>query len=106
MVLRALTLGPLVRLGRGAFSAHSFGDDRRRACPAAPLDPVGTAGAPADSSAGRLPWCPSPAILEAPMSVGKRKTPNARTLQQPLQPRPSAPIVNAPARRDPPPNTA
>ena len=28
MVLRAPTLGPLVRLGRGAFSALSSGDDR------------------------------------------------------------------------------
>jgi transposase len=30
------------------------------------------------------------------MSGGKRKTPNVRALQQPLQPRPTAPIVNAP----------
>src|SRR5262249_43260748 len=39
------------------------------------------------------------------MSVGKRQTANARTLQQPLQPRPTAPIVNAPPPQDQPHNT-
>jgi hypothetical protein len=36
------------------------------------------------------------------MSVGKRKTSNARTLQQPLQPAPTAHIVNAPAKHSQP----
>ncbi len=43
LVRRAFTLGPVVRLGWGAFSAHSFGDDRRLGSPQAAVDPVGTA---------------------------------------------------------------
>src|SRR5690242_1226004 len=97
MVSRALALGPLVRLGWGAFSAHSFGDDRHCARTAVPFDPVGTAGNLADSPAGRhRPGVRPPTILEAPMSAGKRKTANARTLQQPLRAAPTAPIVNTP----------
>src|SRR5262249_11804494 len=48
------------------------------------------------------PSCPSPpTIWEAPMSAGKRRTANARTLQQPLHAAPTAPIVNPPANAQP-----
>ena len=47
MVQRVIRLSPLVRLGRGAISAHSFGDDFF-----AEVDPVGTVDAIADSLAG------------------------------------------------------
>ena len=61
----------------------------------AAVDPVGTAGACADSPAG----CPSPVIsfspiVEAPMSVRKSKRLNVRSLQQALQATPTPPIVN------------
>ena len=43
LVRRVFTLGPVVRLGGGAFSAHAFGDDPLLAPRQDPVDPVGTA---------------------------------------------------------------
>ena len=51
----SLVLRPLVRLGWGAFSAHSLVTTAYLACEVA-VDPVWTAGTLADSPAGR----PSP----------------------------------------------
>src|SRR5262245_46452882 len=91
MVLRALTLGPLVRWGWGAFSAHSVGDDPCRARTAARVDPVGTAGASADSPRrmplARCPRQPScPTATPRPAASALRATPPATVHDHDVRP--------------------
>ena len=81
------TLGPVVRLGRGAFSALSFGDGRRPARAAA-ADPVGTAGARADSPAGR-PLAPR--FWSPPCPLASRNPANPAPPREPGRPPPPPP---------------
>src|ERR1700722_19675818 len=63
MVLRAFTLGPLVRLGWGAFSAHSFGDDRLPRCSRSWSIPLGRlVPLPTPPPDALRPWCPYPLL--------------------------------------------
>ena len=96
LVRRACSFGPVVRLGWGAFSAHSFGDDRRLARFQAAVDPVGTAVPAPTPLADAL--APGP-ILQTAMAARKGKPRGARTLQQPLQPTPTPPLSQPMQRR-------
>ncbi|MGI8553116.1 MAG: IS110 family transposase, partial [Dehalococcoidia bacterium] len=83
----------------GRFSAHSFGDHRLPRYHETAVDPVGTAGACADSPAGRSASLISPSdIVETAIAVHKPNADSVRLLQQPFLPTPTSPIVAAPPR--------
>src|SRR5947209_19980012 len=104
LVLRALVLSPLVRLGWGRFSAHSFGDDRPPLARVA-VDPVGTAGACADPPAGR-PGPPLPLWWRPPCPASSpAQAPPAPPHPPPPPTRPPPPKASPPRTRPPPPAT-
>jgi hypothetical protein len=69
-----LTLGPVVRLGWGAFSAHSFCDDRFRLSSASRSIPLGRLAPVPTPPPDAFPFLP---IMEASMNDRNRKIPLA-----------------------------